>query len=161
MKYTVKSFAPTGKNDPTYGTEYVVHFNEDDREVKMSRVKPISEGQEENGQIINGKFGAYFKKDAYNPNQAPASQPNTSSALPKEAKPVWKDNQDGQKQGMCINNAANYVNAQYEAGKPLRASEWAEAVHGYASELYALGDLQPPVVGDLSDAPKNVQELLG
>lgn len=136
MKYTVRQATATGKVDPTYGAEYLVHFNEDPREVKMSRQNPIAVGQEENGTIVDGKFGAYFKKDPYQ-GGAPASSGGRSFA-PR------KDNSDGQRQGMCINNAASYIaNAIKE---PLPADKWATAVHKYATALYQLGDLTAPVV---------------
>lgn len=51
-----------------------------------------------------------------------------------------KDNSDGQRQGMCINNAANFVNAS-EDRKDLTPVMWAERVWRYANALYALGDL--------------------
>jgi hypothetical protein len=50
-----------------------------------------------------------------------------------------KDNSDGQRQGMCINNAANYVNSQ---GKDYSPADWAERVWGYANAIYSLGDLK-------------------
>jgi len=59
-------------------------------------------------------------------------------------KPVWtpkKDNSDGMRQGMCINNAANYVNS-LEFPQALTDREWASLVHSYATALYILGDLK-------------------
>jgi hypothetical protein len=145
--YTVRQATATGKTDPTYGDEYIVHFEEDDREVKLSRKKPVVPGQTEDGTIVAGKYGAYFKK-APRDFAAPkatggASTPVTGKPAPSYAR---KDNSDGQRQGMCINNAALYVNATTAAGdKPLTEQEWAKLVHGYASALYSLGDLHQTV----------------
>lgn len=144
MKYTVRQATATGKVDPKFGTEYIVHFNEDEREVKMSRQKPVEVGQEENGTIVNSKYGAYFKKDPFVP-QAPASPASDSTPQPTGAPArsyvPRKDNSDGMRQGMCINNAANYVNS-LEFPKALTDREWAELVHSYATALYVLGDLK-------------------
>lgn len=52
-----------------------------------------------------------------------------------------KDNSDGQRQGMCINNASNYVNSQSKDYTPV---QWAERVWRYANALYSLGDLHKP-----------------
>jgi len=131
-------------NDAKFGTEYIVHFNEDDREVKMSRQKPVEVGQEENGTIVSSKYGAYFKKDPFVPQAQPASTDTAVSAGPPTAKPAWvpkKSNSDGMRQGMCINNAANYVNS-LEFPQALTDREWASLVHSYATALYILGDLK-------------------
>lgn len=157
MKYTVRQATATGKVDPKFGTEYIVHFNEDDREVKMSRQKPVEIGQEENGTIVNSKYGAYFKKDPFVP------QPQTSSTetttQPTTGAParnyVRKDNSDGMRQGMCINNAANYVNA-LEFPKALTDREWASLVHDYATALYILGDLKEPEEAALAETVAGV-----
>lgn len=63
------------------------------------------------------------------------SNPYTGSS-----KPAYKDNSDGQRQGMCFNNAANYVNIMHKEGL-LDAEAWASRVHTYANALYKLGDL--------------------
>jgi hypothetical protein len=144
MKYTVRQATPTGKSDPTYGNEYIVHFNEDQREVKLSRKQPVDEGQEMFGTIVDGKYGAYFKKDATQWNPSPSTNTTSQALTPNGVvtkpyvKPAYKDNSDGQRQGMCLNNAANFVNALGEAVEP---SVWAKTVHTYASALYLLGDL--------------------
>jgi hypothetical protein len=137
MKYTVRQATPTGKTDATYGAEFIVHFNEDDREVTMSRKQPVQLGQEENGTIVNGKYGAYFKKDPYQP----TPQGGTVNPTEKKWTPIKRANSDGQRQGMCVNNAANYVNGlKFE--QALTNREWAQLVHDYASTLYNLGDLK-------------------
>lgn len=52
-----------------------------------------------------------------------------------------KDNSDGQRQGMCFNNAAAYLNANVLPNKMLSPNEWAKAVYSYALALYNKGDL--------------------
>lgn len=47
---------------------------------------------------------------------------------------------DGMRQGMCFNNAANYVTAKADKLPPF---EWASAVFEYAQVLYSKGDLKP------------------
>lgn len=70
MRYTVKNASPTGKLDETYGTEYLVNFNEDERTVRMSRRNPVQPGAEFIGEIINNpKYGVYFKSTPKTSNQ--------------------------------------------------------------------------------------------
>lgn len=161
--YTVKQATATGKVTAKFGTEYIVHFNEDEREVKMSRQKPVEVGQEEHGTIVDSRYGAYFKKDPYNPDLAKTADP-----VKKQWAPMRKDNSDGMRQGMCMNNAANYVNS-LDTG-PLTPKDWAKAVYSFATELYELGDLgykdapediKSQLETPLSEAPKSVQEVFG
>jgi hypothetical protein len=141
-KYTIKDATPTGKTDPTYGIEFIVHFNEDTREVKVSKKEPVSIGQEFNGNIVAGKYGCYFKKDPFVPG-APASTPTPSAAPAGNGSSSGSYNPDGQRQGMCFNNAANLVNAAYaEVGIAADEHDWAANIHRYASALYVLGDLK-------------------
>lgn len=144
--YTVKELAPTGKIDAKYGTEYIVHFNEDPREVKLSRKNQVSIGDSFHGEIRSNSYGAYFKTD-----QAPAPTQG-GSYTGGSAK-----NSDGQRQGMCINNAAAYVNTFSKPNMPY--DEWAKEVMGYASALYALGDLSLGTVvnREVIDDPKDAQ----
>lgn len=146
-KYTVKQVKPTGKEDATYGTEYHVQFNEDDRVVTVSRKTEVTVGQEFNGEIKDGKFGAYFKKDPFVPASSAAST-SKPSFTPR------KDNSEGMKMGMCINNAANFVNAI--ATPEMTDTDWANMIHAYASALYTLGDLvatpaEEPLVDPFAD----------
>lgn len=135
--YTVKGVMKTGKSNPTYGTEYYVQFNESENSFAMWFKKDPEVGQQIEGDIEGSKFKKAKKE--WNANQTasagtrPATSPTTRS----------RDNSDGMRQGMCINNAANYVNA-LEFPKALTDREWATLVHDYASALYALGDLKSP-----------------
>lgn len=161
-EFTIKTATPTGKTDPTYGDEYYVQFEEDTRAVKMSRKAVPQPGGKENGQIIDGKYGAYFKKDPYQP----TPQGGAVNVPAKKWTPIKRDNSDGQRQGMCLNNAANYVNT-LEFEKALTDREWAQLVHSYATALYRLGDLkdvedQPaPAELPIAEAPKAVQDVFG
>lgn len=139
---TIRQATPTGKTDPTFGTEYIVNFEGDERDVKLSAKTPPQPGDPKNGQIIDGKYGAYFKKDPYNPS-APTSTATEQKQTPKYVPYAKKDNSDGQRQGMCINNAASYINTGVATGRPMNPDEWASTVHEYATALYQLGDLAP------------------
>lgn len=68
--------------------------------------------------------------------QAPKEEQGSFSGGGKRE---WKDTSDGQRQGMCFNNAAAYVAANSE--KTLTPHQWADAVFKYASALYSKGDL--------------------
>ena len=68
-------------------------------------------------------------------------------------KPAYKDNSDGQRQGMCFNNATSYVNSTVDSN--LSPAAWARQVYDYANALYALGDLG----GSESTNPKGMTRL--
>jgi len=54
---------------------------------------------------------------------------------------AWKDTSDGQRQGMCMNNAAAYINLR-NANEDMPAKDWAAMVHEFAKALYELGGLE-------------------
>lgn len=83
-------------------------------------------GDELYGNIEQTEYGQKFKSE---------SKPFAGGGQKRE----YHDNSDGQRQGMCINNAANFVNSMVSAD--IQAHEWAEMVHSFATELYKLGDL--------------------
>lgn len=135
--YTVKAVMPTGKTSPTYGTQYHVQFNEVEGSFSMwFKTAP------EVGKTIDGTIeGTKFKKEkkAWNSSEGHGSKsPGGSSPARGRS---YKDNSDGMRQGMCMNNAAAYINT-LEFPKALTDKEWAELVHDYASALYQLGDLK-------------------
>lgn len=130
--YTVKTTMPTGKTDPKFGTEFYVQFNEDERAFPLWYKEAPAVGKTQEGEIINGKFKKAKKE--WKPTAEATDTPTTST------KPAWKDNSDGMRQGMCFNNAANYVNT-LEFPQPLTDSEWADTVFAYAQALYRKGDL--------------------
>jgi hypothetical protein len=162
--YTVKNATATGIVDPKFGTEYLVQFNEDARTVKMSRKDPVQVGQQENGEIKESKYGAYFKKEStWQPNQnSSGSASSVSATAPSNAKPAYRDNSDGMRQGMCINNAANWVN-ETTKGIDVSPREWAQLVHEHANELYRLGDLtaEAPVDESNQEIPATVAATFG
>lgn len=150
MTYTVKSVMPTGKEHPTYGTEFYVQFEEDEQAYPLwFKAKP-EVGQSVDGEVKDGKFKKIKKE--YKPNE----QTNVSK---KEWTPMRKDNSDGMRQGMCMNNAANYVTSlQFDSA--LTDSEWAETVFAYAQALYRMGDLKPLESAENgSDDVSNVQAV--
>lgn len=137
--YTIKQVKPTGKADTGYGVPYFVQFEEDERAVYAQKKSEPQVGDQWDGDIVADKYnGLRFKKAPFVPGQASA-QASTPAQASTYTKPAYKDNSDGQRQGMCINNAANFVNAL--ATPDMSDAAWANMVHAYASALYALGDL--------------------
>lgn len=146
MQYTVKAVANTGTVDPKYGTKYLVQFNEYQGDVSVSRKDAINVGDVFNGEVKVNSYGAYFKKDP-----TPVSMEIADKA--KSYKP-GKQASDGQRQGMCLNNAANYVSQH--GTKIMTPDEWADTVHSYAEALYNKGDLE---IKPVSNQLKDVQEF--
>jgi len=134
--YTVKAAMPTGKKSPTYGVEYYIQFEEDAGSYALWFKTEPKPGQEIDGNIDGSKFKKVKKE------WKPDGKGGAVNPTEKKWTPVRKDNSDGQRQGMCLNNAANYVNT-LEFKKALTDREWAELVHSYATALYVLGDLKP------------------
>ena len=131
---------PTGKNNATYGVEYYVKFNESEDTFRLWFKKAPEAGQTIDGDIADGKFKKAKKEWKPQEGGGSTGQGGTSPAPSRS----YKDNSDGMRQGMCINNAANYVNS-LEFPKALTDREWAELVHSYATALYILGDLKAPI----------------
>lgn len=153
--YTIKSVMATGKSSPMYGTEYYVQFNEIGQSFPLWFKTEPAIGHQINGTIEGTKFKK--EKKEWNPNGATpsqASQPTVGSSTPK---PAYKDNSDGMRQGMCINNAANYV--ANSGDEVLSAKGWAETVHAYATALYSLGDLVKTEPED--DTLESVKDMFG
>lgn len=144
QKYTVKSVMATGKSDPKFGTEFYVQFNETEQAFPLWYKNAPAVGFEQEGDIVAGKFKKVKKE--WNPNGP--SQQGTASA-PTAPKKAWNDNSDGMRQGMCFNNAANYVST-LEFKAALTDKEWATTVFSYAQALY--------LMGDLNQAPEGSQE---
>lgn len=150
MTYTIKAALPSGKDDPKYGKEYIVQVEEDSRTFKVNRKDEPKVGDTLDGEIVDGKYGAYFKKSAL----------GTPYPVKGGGKPY---DSDGQRQGMCINNAAAYVNTMEFLGPdgkpgPLTDKEWAETVHSYAQALYRIGDLTPSATEQETIADKFKEE---
>lgn len=131
-EFTIESVMKTGKSSPQFGSEYYVKFHESEASFPL-----WFKSDPQQGQIVNGDIeGSKFKKEKKEWNGTPTA---TTPSAPAATRPAYKDNSDGQRQGMCINNAANYVNAV--ASEAVDAKTWAKTVHNFANELYALGDL--------------------
>lgn len=163
MKYTISQVMPTGESSDMYGTEYHIKFNEDAGTYKLWYKTEPQQGQEQEGEIVDGKF----KKAKKEWNGATDS----GKSYKKPYAAVQADKNDGQRQGMCINNAANQIlKAQEIQGKVLGADVWAGAVYEYAQALYAKGDLKAPETTEEGlpiidvtdkDAPEGLAALLG
>lgn len=135
--FTVKNVMTTGKSNPKFGTEYYVQLNEMADTAKLWFKKAPETDSELELENVNGQWKKVKKE--WTPSQsAPVA---TQGATTPTTKPAYRDNSDGMRQGMCINNAANYVNS-LEFPKALTDREWAELVHSYATALYILGDLK-------------------
>lgn len=130
--YVIKQVREKPKEwDSAYGPmlTYLIQVEGNGEPVSINK-KPESPapqiGDELYGTIEETKFGQKFKS---------APKPFGGSSPRRE----YHDNSDGMRQGMCINNAANFVTAH--APETIEAADWAQMVHDYASELYLLGDL--------------------
>ena len=167
-KYTIQTAIPTGKTDQMYGTEFHVKFAENEGTFKLWYKSPPTEGQVQEGDIDGWKFKKAKKEWSGNQSQTDSPRAETQSA--PFVKKVWKDNSDGMRQGMCFNNASNYVEAI--SPEPLAPADWARAVKAYAQALYLLGDLAaeeetvvPPAEQvtevTVAEAPKSVQDIFG
>ena len=158
-KYTVQTAMPTGQQSPQFGTEFHVKFAESEQTFKLWYKNPPTQGQEVYGTIDGWKFKK--EKKEWNPssNSAPAAQGAPSTQGTSSGFTRSRDNSDGQRQGMCINNAAAFVNNNAPNG--IEAKDWAKMVHAYATALYRLGDLtKEDVVADVdTSAPITIEEL--
>lgn len=155
--FTVKSTMPTGKANEKFGQEFYVQFNETEQAFPLWFKSAPEVGKEIDGEIKDGKFKKIRKE--WNP-----QDPTTPSATTSGTKPVYKDNSDGMRQGMCFNNAANFVNTLVFE-KTLTDREWADLTFAYAQALYLKGDLNVPVEGSqqeaVPDAADTVKEVFG
>lgn len=155
-KYTVQTSMPSGKTHQQYGTEYVVKFVENEGTFKLWYKTQPEPGFVQEGTIDGWKFTKAKKE--YTP---PSGGAGSASAPAPYKKPAYKDNSDGMRQGMCINNAANFVNAL--AVPEMDAVAWATMVHTYANELYALGDLTglPTITAEEIDHTAPAKKVFG
>ena len=95
-------------------------------------------GHIEQKQSQAGKAYYIFKREQQEQTNFTQQVPQTRST----GRASYKDNSEGMRQGMCINNAANLVNALVALDPTSMTTEqWAKDVHAYASALYRLGDL--------------------
>jgi hypothetical protein len=123
--YTVQNAMKSGKKSDTYGEEYYVKF------IESEQTFPLWFKKDPTGQKINGEInGGKFKKD-----KTPPPEEKSTSAPTNRG----RYDSDGQRQGMCLNNAANYVNEH--SSKIELPDVWAKTVWQYGNALYLLGDL--------------------
>lgn len=152
-KYTITDVMPTGESHEMYGTEFHVKFAESEQPFKLWYKAAPAVGFVQEGTIDGSRF-----KKAKKDYTRPAEKPMVAKSI---GKPAYKDNSDGQRQGMCINNAANYVAA---TELTLDSNEWAAMTHTYARALYTLGDLGQAIVTPqekLNTAVQNVKDVFG
>jgi hypothetical protein len=99
----------------------------------------VSEGETYYGEIKEetSKTGkAYWRFFKQQP-------PDGATPSPNSGKVPYKDNSEGQKQGMCFNNATLFVNVMSERLEtPMTPEEWADAVYTHAQALYLKGELK-------------------
>lgn len=150
--YTIKQVKATGAVDPQFGTEYIVQFNEDERIVTVNRKNVPTEGDSWEGEITVSKWGTKFKKAPFVPGQSQAPQSTAAQGSTFATKPAYKDNSDGMKQGMAINNAAAYIAATVTDVQT--ADAWSSSVIDYAKKLYDKSDLNG-LQGDAIDVTGN------
>lgn len=140
-EYTVKAAMPTGKTEKKFGSaEYYVQFEEIEDTAALYFMKPPEVGEKLELEKVKGQWKKVKKE--YKPSDKTSATPPATTAKSYPSRSTYKDNSDGQRQGMCINNATAYVNT-LEFKKALTDREWAELVHSYATSLYVLGDLKP------------------
>lgn len=153
--YTISNVMPTGKDDPKYGTEFYVKFKESPDTFTLWYKTAPAEGTEVQGNIVDGKFKKY--KAPYNG----ATESKTAYKKPYGA--VQADKNDGMRQGMCINNAATFVNTMLsKQDTPASPEEWADLVFTHAQALYDKGNLAPKPEGvEITDEVKNVKNVFG
>ncbi|CAB4182619.1 hypothetical protein UFOVP1439_32 [uncultured Caudovirales phage] len=171
-KYTIQTVMPTGQVSPMYGTEFHVKFAENEGTFKLWYKTAPAEGQVQEGTIDGWKFKKAKKEWDSNASSnaggagSASAQSSTTSTGNKYQKPTYKDNSDGMRKGMAINNAATYVNLI--SPEPLAPKDWAKAVTAYARELYLVSELDTEMPAEepvkevlVTEVPKSVQEVFG
>lgn len=136
MKYTIEQVMPTGETHEMYGTEYHIKMAEDERAFKMWYKSQPAVGQVQEGTIEDSKWGPKFKKQK----QEFTAHTESNNSPKRTYGAVQADKNDGQRQGMCFNNAASFVAATLNDEK-LNPADWANRVYMYAQALYSRGNL--------------------
>lgn len=147
--YTV-SFAKRLDGEDSYGNiTYSTKFQGEADSVlfKVSPSTIVSDGSEFYGRIetLQSKAGKPYRKFT----REQITDGGVEATTIKEPSErvdygaAYKPNNDGQRQSMCINNAAAYVNITTDpANASASPKTWANTVHEYATALYQLGDLE-------------------
>jgi len=128
-----------------YGNKkYYVLFQGESENVPLSAKNEPQVGDEKYGEIVEGQYGKYFKT---------AKDPNKSFGGGS------KYDGDGQKQGMAIKSAADYVTRHSD--KKLPPEQFAKAVEAYATALYNLElKKQPPAPASWEAMREKKNEIL-
>lgn len=130
--YTVQNVMPTGKSHATYGTEYYVKFVESEDTFTLWFKTVPKAGDKIDGTINGNKFTKKKKEFV-------SGQTKTGTPAKRTYGAIQADRGDGMRQGMCFNNAAQYVSDHSSAIE--NPEVWAKTVFTYAKALYDLGDL--------------------
>lgn len=145
QEYTVKSWKPWENEaglirDPHGNYKGTVTFEEDHSE-------PIDATFKNQPSVGDKKYGTVgdYQTKAGNTRRGFKSVKKLDVASPIAQSGAYKDNSDGQRQGMCFNNATLFVNMMVEGEKSKPSpEEWAEIVFAHAQALYLKGDLRQP-----------------
>lgn len=153
MKYTLSSFQNTGQ-DKNGNSKLSATFNDENgntqNNVYWAVKNPPTIGQQYDGTIEQGQYGPRFKRTF-------DQQQGVGSAYPAATTYGSKSNNDGQRQGMCINNASAYITA---TGTELLPPEsFAEQVKIYAQELYKIDLTADTVATDVPSDQAGIKEL--
>lgn len=138
--YKIKAVSATVKEwDSKFGPMKTYKLMLEGRELpveinKKQDSKAPAVGDQLYGTITRNEYGDKIKTEQKNPGFGGASSSGASARV---------DNSDGQRQGMCFNNATAYINALIGAKTDkMSPDDWAVEVHAYAAALYSMGDLK-------------------
>lgn len=144
------TYAEKLPGEDNYGNVTVAAKFEGEADSALWRVSPktldmLVPGFEVYGHIEEkeSKAGNLYLKFVRDKNPEPAdSRPQAKSGTSHNKSYPKKDNSDGMRQGMCINNATAYVNSEPRIdGQHITPELWAERVFEFANALYRKGDL--------------------
>jgi hypothetical protein len=149
MKYTLQDYNEKGQ-DARGNHKLYANFKEyENGTVSVYwAVKSLPRlGETFDGEITVGEYGPRFSR-TFDQNQQ-SYQRTSANGAPAGRPTSRPDNSDGQRQGMAINNAAQYVKEwAIKEGKKLSPAEYAQAVKAYAVAIYTNSDLSSVKVED-------------
>jgi hypothetical protein len=158
-QFTLKNPAKMGDKDPKYGQSWWSYTHDADTPVMFN----LMDGEVRDGSVItteewvnkqSSKGTDYLRlKKVKVQGQESLGEVRASTA---DVKPAYKDNSDGQRQGMCFNNANAYISALSSEKMP--AEKWADIVWEYANALYAKGDLSGSDGSTTSQLPTQAEK---
>ena len=156
--FTIKQVMPTGEVSDKYGKEFFVQFSEMEDTVRLWYKKDSPEPGT-TVELEKGAKGWKKVRKEWKPDEGGKSQ-SRSGTSPAQSRPPYKDNSLGMRIGMCINNAAAYVNT-LEFKKALTDREWAETVVAYGKALFVLSDDSNFTAAQQGEVPKTVSDVFG